>query len=116
MKNRLVMLVILLACMLASTVACIWMLGCIIVGSQRAWRIALAFDQVLNATSGGDGRETVSSRAGRAELVKRRWGCILCKLLDVIDKNHCFDNIIQEYLSMQERVVFNLRGGAKPSD
>ena len=37
--------------------------------------------------------ETISSRAGKARLAGKRWGCILCRLLDKIDKQHCEKNI-----------------------
>lgn len=103
--KRLGLFLIFLACMLASLVCGIWMLGCIIVGSDRAWAIALAFDRVLNVSSGGNAAETVSSRAGRAVLVERRWGCILCRLLDLIDRDHCVRNIIKEFLTDKERAI-----------
>jgi len=37
----------------------------------------------------GSYNETVSRRAAYARDANRRWGCILCKILDTIRKNHC---------------------------
>jgi hypothetical protein len=45
------------------------------------WLVLL--DQAGNTLLGGSPNETISSRAGKA------WGCILCKLLDYIQPNHC---------------------------
>lgn len=50
-------------------------------------------DQGLNTLTGGDPDETVSSRAAKAMKEGRKWGCILCRLLDLVDKDHCDKNI-----------------------
>jgi hypothetical protein len=42
---------------------------------------------------GGNEDETISSRAAKAKLQGKRWGCVLCKLLDKLDKNHCEKSI-----------------------
>ena len=71
-------------------------LGAAIVGSNRAWPVAVANDQALNAALvgvAGSEDETVSSRAGKAASKGKRWGCILCRLLDKIDPGHCARNI-----------------------
>lgn len=88
-KYKLIMLCIWAACAIAGLISMVQMLWSIVVGSPKAWRLAKAFDRVGNAATGGDDRETISSRAHRAQLEGRRWGCILCKLLDNFDKNHC---------------------------
>lgn len=51
--------------------------------------VLLALDQLLNALLSGDPDETLSSRAGRARDRGERWGCILCGLLDRLDRRHC---------------------------
>lgn len=59
-----------------------------LVGSDRAWPVAVANDQALNAAlvgRSGSEDETVSSRAGKAAQSGRRWGCILCRMLDWFD-------------------------------
>ena len=47
-----------------------------------------SLDQLANAMTGGDPDEYISSRAAKLRE-KRRWACILCYLLDKIDKDHC---------------------------
>ncbi len=47
------------------------------------------FDEGLNTLTGGDPGETVSSRAEKARMNGRTWGCVLCKILDKIQKDHC---------------------------
>ena len=67
-----------------------------LVGSDRAWPVAVANDQALNAAlvgRSGSEDETVSSRAGKAAQSGRRWGCILCRMLDWFDPGHCTRNI-----------------------
>jgi hypothetical protein len=71
-------------------------LGAAIVGSNRAWPVAVANDQALNAAlvgRAGSEDETVSSRAGKAARKGKIWGCVLCRLLDKIDPGHCEKNI-----------------------
>ena len=67
-----------------------------LLGSDRAWPVAVANDQALNAAlvgRSGSEDETVSSRAGKAAQSGRRWGCILCRMLDWFDPGHCARNI-----------------------
>lgn len=33
--------------------------------------------------------ETLSRRAGRARNEGKRWGCVLCRVLDAIQRDHC---------------------------
>jgi hypothetical protein len=78
--------------MFAGLVGALRMLGYIAVDSQRAWMAAKAFDRVGNVALGGTDKETVSSHAWRAEQEGQRWGCVLCKLLDRVQKDHCKDS------------------------
>ena len=78
-----------LLCQFAGTVSALWMLAAIIGGSPRAWSLAVAYDQLANAAFGGDPDETISSRAGKAARNGRRWGCVLCRLLDRFEPDHC---------------------------
>lgn len=50
---------------------------------------AVLLDEVGNTLTGGSPNETISSRAGKAQAAGRRWGCVLCKLLNYIQKDHC---------------------------
>ena len=56
-------------------------------------RVAVAIDQLLNALLNGDEDETISSRAAKARLKGKRWGCALCRFLDWLDPNHCTNSI-----------------------
>jgi len=89
MRTRLSLLLIACLCALAACVAIMRMAWAIVTAPPRAWRLAVAFDQLANAAANGHPDETISSRAARAELQGRRWGCVLCRLLDEIDPGHC---------------------------
>lgn len=64
-------------------------------GSFAGWgrRLAVAVDQFANVLALGLPDETISSRAYKASLKGKRWGCILCALLDKLDKNHCAKSV-----------------------
>ena len=91
--QRLSMLALWGLCQLAAIVASLWMLIAALVGSRRAWTIAVAHDQLANAAFGGHEDETLSSRAGKAAREGKRWACVLCRLLDRLDPNHCDKSI-----------------------
>jgi hypothetical protein len=46
-------------------------------------------DEAGNTLTGGSPNETISSRAGKAAEKGARWGCVLCRLLNYIQKDHC---------------------------
>ena len=51
--------------------------------------LAVVLDEVGNTLTGGDPGETISSRAYKAQQNDKAWGCILCKFLNVFQKDHC---------------------------
>ena len=51
--------------------------------------LLISADQFWNTVFHGNPDETISSRAGRAARRGKPWGCLLCRLLDLIDKDHC---------------------------
>ena len=57
------------------------------------WNLLIALDQLANTILAGDPDETISSRAAKAARRKKRWGCILCQVLDWFDKDHCLKSI-----------------------
>lgn len=62
--------------------------------TRYIWNVLIWIDQGFNTLLAGDPDETLSSRMGK--YVKRRRGfipCVICKMLDLIDKNHCIENI-----------------------
>lgn len=86
---RLRLLLLWPACVAASTLSLLLMLVHIVTNPMRAWVQAVSQDQNVNAAFGGNPDETISSRANRARLAGRSWGCILCRFLDLFEKNHC---------------------------
>lgn len=84
-----VLLLLFVLVQISHLVASVWALCCIAVGSDRAWRIIVAEDRKLNAATGGSDRETISSRAWRGSVEGRRGWCLLCRLLDIVQKDHC---------------------------
>ena len=93
MVKKIRMLGLWLLCALVGILASIWMLLAVLAGSNRAWKLAIAHDQLANTAFGGDEDETISSRAAKARLAGERWGCVLCKLLDKLDPGHCARSI-----------------------
>lgn len=58
------------------------------------FNVLIWIDQGINAVfMSGHPDETVSSRAAKAQLKGKRWGCILCKFLNKLDENHCEKSI-----------------------
>lgn len=61
--------------------------------ARYLFNILVWLDQGLNTLLAGNPDETLSSRAHKAmlkaERTGKRWGCILCALLDKIDPGHC---------------------------
>jgi len=55
--------------------------------------VALARDQLINAVTGGDPDESISSRAGKALLKDKLWAKFLCKFLNIFERDHCLKAI-----------------------
>lgn len=98
MKARLFLIAFIAPCALAVLVAALRYVWSIAFAPDRAYMLAVVFDRLGNAATNGNPLETVSSRAGRARAEGRRWGCILCGLLDWIDKHHCERFIEQRFI------------------
>lgn len=92
MVNRMIGVLLVLAGLVADLMSAVWMMVALLANAERGrrwWRILKAKDQGFNAALGGSEDETLSSRAARARDRGERWGCILCRLLDKIERNHC---------------------------
>lgn len=89
LQPRLPLLAIYALCLASAVYSIARMAWAILVNPTRAWRLSVSFDQLANAAGNGDPDETISSRAGKARNMGRRWGCVLCKLLDKLDPGHC---------------------------
>jgi hypothetical protein len=58
------------------------------------WNVLIAIDQFFNAVLGGDPDETMSSRMGKRVLRKDCRFCkLICGILNVFEKDHCFKSI-----------------------
>lgn len=51
------------------------------------------WDEGLNVLTGGDANETMSSRAGKGLKEGKRWACVLCRFLDLFQRDHCARSI-----------------------
>jgi hypothetical protein len=60
---------------------------------QYLLNFLLLLDEAGNTLTGGDPGETISSRAGKAMQEGKRWGCMLCKFLNLFQKDHCLKAI-----------------------
>ena len=82
-------LFIFVASLVAAVVSLVWMIPTALSSGPRFLRIAVGFDNAASACFGGDGHTTISKRAYLAMQAGKKWGCVLCKLLDSIQKDHC---------------------------
>lgn len=91
LRRRLLLLVFLIVGVFGALIAAVWLLACVVFSpyGRRPIAIALGFDQLANAATGGNEDETISTRAGRLRKEGRGWACVLCKLLDWLDPQHC---------------------------
>jgi len=51
--------------------------------------LAILLDEAANTLAGGSPNETISERAAKARNAGRRWGCVLCRALNWINRGHC---------------------------
>lgn len=60
---------------------------------QYFWNLLLMIDETFNTLTGGDPGETISSRAGKAMQEGDTWACVLCRFLNLFQKDHCIKSI-----------------------
>jgi hypothetical protein len=65
--------------------------------------LLIAIDQLGNTLAGGYPDETISLHAARARDRGERWGCVLCKLLDYVVKDHCTNTELSKHISILSR-------------
>lgn len=65
------------------------MLYAIITHPDRAYKMAVVYDKLGNAALNDEADETISVRAYKASLEGKKWGCYLCKFLNIFQKEHC---------------------------
>ena len=83
---------------LAFFISFVWLIGALLYAPEgkRALAIILALDRLGNATTGGDGRETISSRIGRlqeAGTPMPEWAVLIGNFLDWLQPEHCKNSI-----------------------
>lgn len=93
MKARLVLFALYPLLLLGLILTAARYLTCVIGNAGKAWNIALMIDRTCNVDANGRVGMTISDRAALARNSGKRWGCILCRLLDAINKNHCTKSI-----------------------
>jgi hypothetical protein len=62
---------------------------------QYLWNILITLDRLVNVILLGEPEDTVSHRTAKAKSIEKKWGCIFCKVLDFIDRDHCHKVIAQ---------------------
>ena len=78
---------------------------------MRAWllRLAIAFDAMAQCLFPyGIPGETISARAGKAQRRGKRWGCVLCRFLDLFEEGHC-EGAVQGDIRRAQAVIDDLR-------
>lgn len=89
MKTKLELIAVAFFVLLCLPLAYIRLIWVIFTNTERAWNILEAFDRVGNTALNGNPKETISSRAYRGVLENKEVWCVLCKILDDIQANHC---------------------------
>lgn len=93
MKKRLILLLLYPLLITGLVLTAVRYLTCVISSPGKAWHIALMIDQTCNVDANGRVDQTISDRAALARNSGRRWGCVLCRILDAIQANHCSNSI-----------------------
>jgi hypothetical protein len=59
------------------------------------WNLLISIDQLVNTIFAGNPDETISSRVGKKIKSKTasKFDKLLCKFLDLFEKNHCIKSI-----------------------
>lgn len=83
-------------CGFIAVIALLWMFLSVIGGSPRAWKIAIAFDQLANAAFGGDEDETISARCWRLREGPLHSALVMMINLLANDPKHCEDSYLDE--------------------
>jgi len=59
-------------------------------GQPRWWRLLISIDQFFNVlVFNGHPDETMSSNFAKSRARGRRLGCVMCRFLDLFDRDHC---------------------------
>ncbi len=90
LKRSAFILVLLAIGQFAAIVAPVRAVLAIIAGNtDQAMEIAKGYDLLGNTATNGKAGVYISTRANAARAQGKRWGCLLCRFLDWIKKDHC---------------------------
>jgi len=92
-KSRLTLLLLFPMIAAGAALALVRYLLCVFRVPAKGMRIAVEIDEAVNVAANGRSDETVSLRAAKAQVAGRRWGCVLCRLMDVVAPGHCADQL-----------------------
>ena len=67
---------------------------------RYVFNVLIALDQFVNALLGGYADETISYRSAVARDRGERWGCVLCKVLEWFEEDHCYKTVRSKRLSL----------------
>ena len=76
-------------------------------------RVLLGLDQFANAIVGGNPSDTISYRAAVARSKGECWGCVFCRILNLLQKDHC-DKAIAAFDAQIEQDAQELSEGEQP--
>lgn len=88
-RMRIVALLVGLFIIACFPLAALRIVGAALWNPLKAWDIYKAFDLTGNVLLNGSFNEYISTRAYYAMTEGRTWGCVLCKILDEFQKDHC---------------------------
>ena len=94
--KRFAIFALLIVCQLAVIAAIPRAAWALIFNPDKAFDLACGYDLLGNIVTNGEIGDYISSRAYRAMQDGREWGCVLCKVLDWIQPNHCENSPILE--------------------
>jgi hypothetical protein len=89
MTKRLTLIALTPLLIVAAVLAAVAYLWFLLRSPSHAWRIAVGVDQLANVALKGSEDETISSRASKGARRGVLHWCVLCKLLDAVDPQHC---------------------------
>ena len=89
MQRTVILISIWLLCLAGMGLIALRMLYAVWTAPYKAWSIAVSVDDTANVAGNGRLGQTISARAAQSQREGRRWGCILCHWLDLVDRGHC---------------------------
>lgn len=86
---------------LAGLIVGLRLLYAAITNRAKAWQIAIGWDDLASVATNGWLGQTISYRAATARTQNKRWGCLLCRWLDDVDRGHCDRALVDKKQNLQ---------------